>query len=186
MESHMFQFVPIACPVTWQTTEKNPYQLHSLPSGIFYALRFPTSLLSSRLKSSSSISLSSVRCSKRSVISVALHHTHFSKSWSSLYCRAQNWTRYFRHSLTSSEQRARATSLSPLAMSGTLSVLSAQCFLVLHVFGNAFQEDFLHHFPGDGSEADWSVACWIYLLSPSHQDHSEITEWPHSSISQLP
>jgi len=36
---------------------------------------------------------------------------------------------------------------------------------ILHIFGNRFQKDLLHHLPADQAEADWPAASWILLLA---------------------
>lgn len=41
----------------------------------------------------------------------------------------------------------------------------ASYLLVLHMFGNDFQKDLLHHLPRDQDKADWSVIPCIFLLA---------------------
>ena len=66
--------------------------------------KMPLSLVSSRLNSPGSPSLSScVRCSKPLISFVTLHRTHFRKSVSFLYWGAQDQTQYSRYGLTSAE-----------------------------------------------------------------------------------
>lgn len=136
--SSCFSLRPL--PATWHATEKNLPQLHSFPPAVFYALRFPASLLSS-----SSLSL---LCQMLQTVSDLCSPASASPSPP---CTAEPRTGQGISDTASPvlNREARTTSLSPLAMSGTLSVLSAQHFLVLHVFGNAFRKNFLVCFWSD-------------------------------------
>ena len=84
---------------------------------ILDAIRSPWSLLLSRLKSPSSLSLTSKgRCSSSLIIFEALLWTHSNSSMSFLCWGPQNWMQYSRWVPMGAEQRGRITSLYQLVM----------------------------------------------------------------------
>uniref|UniRef100_A0A8C3JB82 Symplekin n=1 Tax=Calidris pygmaea TaxID=425635 RepID=A0A8C3JB82_9CHAR len=109
---------PLPLVLSLGTTEKSPAPSSFNPP--FRSLsafrRSPLSLLLSRLKSPSSLSLSSSgRCSNPLIIFDALRWTLSSSSLSLLNWGAQNWSQCSNGGLPSAEQRGRMTSLHLLA-----------------------------------------------------------------------
>ena len=96
------------CPLTLLlspgTTENSlaPSSLHPSFRSLYKLMRFPLSLLYSRLKNLRFLSLFSYeRCSTPLIFIVALCQIHFNKSMSPLYWGGQNWRQYSRCGLIS-------------------------------------------------------------------------------------
>jgi len=150
-----FQWAPLRR--VWLRLLYSPHQV------FMHTGKIPLSLLFSRLNSPSTLSFCLyVRCSKPSVILMALSWPCPNMSMSLLYWGAQSWTQYSR-CLTSAEWRGRITSLDLLAA----LLLMQPRMLMKNCSGTVLQ-----HFPSSKTTILILLFFFILLINPAVRNSS--------------
>ena len=144
---------------------------------ILDAIRSPWSLLLSRLKRPSSLSLTSKgRCSSSLIIFEALLWTHSNSSMSFMCCGPQSWKQYSRWVPMGAEQRGRITSLYQLVMLLLMQLRIQLAFWAASHIDSLhwiFHQPTLPNFSPQGCPLDILYTTWICAWDCPNIDASD-------------
>lgn len=184
-KSPEFQFVTIAsgaitAPQKWESLHPLPV---TCPSFLYILIRSLQNLPFSRLKSSSSLSLSSyVGCPSPLIILVGLHWTLSRMSMSVLYWETQNRTQYFWDGLTALNKGEGCLAYIPC---GVLQVIFSQatfCWLAQSTFGYLAGSSLGAGLPSSLCWSSWG--SWQPSSPVCHAPDGSMTLWWISLSSQ--